>query len=659
MKSFKILLFAASVCAATMTSCEDFLNRKPLDQGADVSYFKSPEHFKAYANSLYSSLITFKDKSEEGNDLLHVRNTIGMGEEAPVAADGDNYTNQYNNIRSCNRLLSYAEAYVGNKEEIAQYVAEAYFFRAYCHFYLMRRYGGIVLSTHVMETDSPELQGNRNSRYEVTAQILADLQVAIEGLPEEKKISSTDKGHVSKEAAKTFKSRVLLYEATWEKYVGDTTDGDGVNSGAGSAKPVDYPSIEVMLAEAVKLTEEVITEAETGTFELFTGFTSTFDNPYITALDLNPEKRDWSPYYLFTLEDINNGVKSNPLGWTKKENKEYLLSKHYDYNLGTITTGGSGNTWCQNIEGYSAPNRKMVDMYLCKNGKPIRYADGRVNPQFDGYDGLSSEFNNRDNRMTSLVYIMGDSYWGYETTGGFNSAGGANYEVYNYGIMDGNKPDDMVGAKLEHYVTLSRGTQGGYANRKFHSESTNLQRELAFNYPIIRLSEVYLIFAEAKAELGTITQEDLDRSINIIRVKRGGIAPLSSALVQSFGSTLLDEIRRERTVELFIEGFRMDDIKRWGIAEQEENINVESRVVTPNSELRSVRNPYELASFPHIFDDDLYQGSWPFGINETGENGVQYALIIEKRSNGFKRRNYLHPLPTDEIKLNPNLLQNP
>jgi starch-binding outer membrane protein, SusD/RagB family len=77
-----------------------------------------------------------------------------------------------------------------------------------------------------------------------------------------------------------------------------------------------------------------------------------------------------------------------------------------------------------------------------------------------------------------------------------------------------------------------------------------------------------LNFAEAKAELGTLTQADLDMSINKLRDRVGmphlTLNPPMDPRYASWGvSSNIVEIRRERRVELFMEGFRYDDLRRW------------------------------------------------------------------------------------------------
>jgi hypothetical protein len=90
------------------------------------------------------------------------------------------------------------------------------------------------------------------------------------------------------------------------------------------------------------------------------------------------------------------------------------------------------------------------------------------------------------------------------------------------------------------------------------------------DYPALRYAEVLLSFSEARAELEQLTQDDLDRSVNLLR-RRAGMPPLllstpaDPVMQQSFPGipALLLEIRRERRVELAVEGFRFDDLMRW------------------------------------------------------------------------------------------------
>ena len=145
-----------------------------------------------------------------------------------VPNDDSRWGNCYGNIRATNHMFERAvSSYTGNLADIKKELAEGHFFRAYNYFYLLKFFGGVPVVTKVLDVTSPELYGKRNSRYEVVNLILSDLDEAIAGLPLEQNITSADKGKISKQAAQAFKARVLLYEATWRKYNGTSTDFEG------------------------------------------------------------------------------------------------------------------------------------------------------------------------------------------------------------------------------------------------------------------------------------------------------------------------------------------------------------------------------------------------------------------------------------------------
>ena len=185
--------------------------------------FKTPEHFEQAANALYN-VIGWKNldnKPSYGDIMDRGTDISGLGSNGGGSAPEGNWSwdKPYSHIRTCNILLEKAEAYDGSQSDIAQSVGTAYFFRAWQHFYLLQHFGGVPISDHVLTVSDGVLQAPRNSRYEVAAFIMSDLREAVKRLPKETEIPEGSKGKVSKEAAKSFLARVLLYEATWEKYV--------------------------------------------------------------------------------------------------------------------------------------------------------------------------------------------------------------------------------------------------------------------------------------------------------------------------------------------------------------------------------------------------------------------------------------------------------
>jgi hypothetical protein len=571
-------------------SCQDdFLDLKPQDTFNDASYFKKPADFKAFATDFYSQLIGWKspfggnevynhmDFSSDLSVYFNFQADVGRGTIAVGNGDG-RWDNPYSWIRKTNTLLSKEVGYTGNKSDIAQYISEAYFFRANAYYSLLKVFGGVPIITDPLTVNSPELTAPRNSRYEVVTQILSDLDKAIVNLPVETSIAATDKGRVSKWAAKALKAEIELYEATWRKYNGNSTDF------AGSAGPAS-DQIKDFLTDAAALSKEII---DNGGYSLW--------NYNSTAGMINE-----SYYYLFSLEDAG----SNPAGLTKASNNEFILYGVYDV---TLRPGGQNVSLTSQNAGSS---RKMMDMYLCTDGLPPSKS-----PLFQGYHTAGDEFKNRDLRLFG--------YYGAAPTAPAGLTGGG----------------------------------GGYGNRKFvaykYGTYRNANQESA-NYPIIRLAEVYLIYAEALIEKdGAITDADLNLSINKIRA-RAGVAPLTNVLASSNGLNMKEEIRRERTLELYREGFRYDDLKRWGTAEAELNQSVCGQVVGDASYV----TPYRTATGAATTSYKPETFVWGEEVVNTAQGPLKCIVIDGKTNRVFSKKNYLWPIPQGQINLNPNLKQNP
>jgi hypothetical protein len=557
-------------------SCSDFLDREPLSQGTEAIFFKTSDHFKQAANALYN-LEGWKDyngadyfKFDQNTDIIGFSSNGGGS-----AGESDwHWDRPYSYIRTCNILLEKAGEYAGDQSEIAPSVGTAYFFRAWQHFYLLQYFGGVPIVDHVLDLNDNVIYSARNSRYELVNLIANDLRTAISLLPKESAIAAVDKGKVSQEAAKAFLARVLLYEATWEKYVpsiGYDLDGDGTSTGAGTAKPAAYPSINDMLTEAKKWAGEVITEAETGTFALWN------------------ECDSLSYYYLFSIDEKGGNI-SNFLNKGKNTNKEFIFSVRYDYDVkkGGVNLAHSISAWSvgQNISTY------LGEMFPCRNGLPIRIsytgnmADARNNPDFLGFSRFYDEFRNRDYRFIGCARLPDRVSWMTDPAYGVaNTTVGKPYPDPVYPESPYNANDPAFNSKVAIYTpTLYGGTHNGYGNRKYMPEGLNrAEKTESPDWPLIRLAEVHLIYAEAAVELGNgqISDQDLNFSVNKNRA-RARVAPLTNALIANVWDAgwwdheqnktvckkmnMLDEIRRERACELFSEGFRENDLKRWGIA---------------------------------------------------------------------------------------------
>ena len=665
MKSIINRIFIASALTFSLSACSDFLNKEPLSQGTEAIVFKTPEHFEQAAYYLYDLYGWDYNAMDRNLDI----SGLGSNGGGTAPESSGSWGGPYGQIRDCNILLEKAEEYAGDKNAISHAVGTAHFFRAWQYFKLLKTYGRVPIADHSLDLTDPTLQAPRNSRYEVANFIINDLKEAVKLLTKEKDIPDADKGKISKEAAQSFLARVALYEGTWEKYVpsiGYDLDGDGTNSGAGTAKPEGYPSVTELLTLAKTMSKDVITEAETGTFKLWN------------------ECDSLSYYYLFNIDDAEGNI-PNFKGKGKATNKEFIIYRKYDFNIAKPNKNISHTV----IVGLATSiSQQFGESFLCRNGLPIRIcytgnmANAQNNPQFEGYKTFVGEYRNRDYRFISCTYIPDRTFWSSRVEDGRQlTATGKPYpdpvfpqndEVYNPGDPAYSSSCGVFKPTLRNNSTAS-----GYGSRKYLIEGANRPSNTeSADYPNLRLAEVHCIYAEATCELngGNISDEDLDFSINKNRA-RARVAPLTNALIANVWDAgywdyeqnktvckkmnMLDEIRRERACELFGEGHRMDDLKRWGIA----HINLVGQKLG-HYVLGTAYETEKANSAQYFGEPCYYPEKYPlrYGIYEgTGKNDPDYGRSIanDPTTLNFIQRDYLTPLPLDQMRLNTNLKQNP
>ncbi|MCD8044719.1 MAG: RagB/SusD family nutrient uptake outer membrane protein [Tannerellaceae bacterium] len=380
--------------------------------------------------------------------------------------------------------------------------------------------------------------------------------------------TATEDGRLTKCAAWAMLSRVALYEGTWQKF----------HSG-GSDATVNTTRSTELLTIAQNAAGEVI---RSGKHQLF----------YDETLG------DQSYKYLFILED----VQCNPAGLTKKDNAEYILAyRHREGdNLGTnITHAMQANV--------VYITRKLANMYLCSDGLPIGKSIHPIS-----YTGATDEFMNRDMRMSNTFLQQGQKYWNNDSK----------WRI--------TWDDDDLNNSLEANVRAN----SGYQNNKWAVERMAEDSYESMDYPVIRYAEVLLNYAEAVYELNnSISDADLDYSLNLVRSRVNKDMPgLSNSLVTANGLSMREEIRRERTVELFLEGFRIDDLKRWKTAETE----------MPQTQL-GVK-----------VTGTWFEANWATQTRPLNSEGC--IILYDGRT--WDSKHYLYPLPSDQRQLNPQLGQN-
>ena len=335
--------------------------------------------------------------------------------------------------------------------------------------------------------------------------------------------------------------------------------------------------------------------------------------------------------------------------------EEVILARDYD-RAQNVMHEANANTLSPTY-GRPGMNKKIVNSYLMTNGDRFTDQPGYETMQY--YD----EMQNRDPRLTQTV--VGPGYMRINST---------TVSSPNFGAS-------TTGYQITKWVTDASGD--GYLG------SSN-------DYILFRAAEVYLNYAEAKAELGTLTQDDLKISIKKIRDRVGmpnidmdaanaNPDPYLCALESGYQNVtgpnkgVILEIRRERTIELLLEGFRYYDIIRWKEGKMFEQPFL--GMYFPGLTQGSGDNRYDVFDMndgtvgdKEKVDICIYTGKKPSVKNirkfyklgdefvlTDGDKGNIICHDIEKEPRQWREdRDYLYPIPTQERLLsNGTLSQNP
>lgn len=324
-------------------------------------------------------------------------------------------------------------------------------------------------------------------------------------------------------------------------------------------------------------------------------------------------------------------------------NSEVILVNIYDQNRNRS----------QNINGTvfgdyeQSPSRDLVQTYLMADGS--RFTD---QPGYETF-GFVKEFENRDPRLAQTLVYPG---WVRE-------------------------PDDLP------YIQRLNKNFTGYHQLKGYVNSTDQTTLNSVDFPVHRYAEALLILAEAKAELGILTQEDLDRSVNLLRRRvalpdliladaNANPDPIQAAKFPNLSGAnqgVILEIRRERRVELAFENSRYDDLMRWHAGKLLEQIPEgmyfpgvgdydvtgdgipDIKLIPDGQTIPADREQNELG-VPLVY---YTIGSFGGNAGVYLQHGVSGGtMITDNRTRTFlEPKYYYRPVPNTQIALNPNLRQ--
>lgn len=558
-------------------SCYSFLP-DPRDETSSLDLMTSDEVVTTYEHETFANFP--KGNYNASDPVISYWNTLFGG------------------IRRCYILLDNIDT-VPNMpaETVRTYKGEAKFLIAYYHFLLLKNYGPIPLIDRVLPIDMDKEDFPERESYDVCVDWIAALfDEAAEMLPADQ--TSTAYGRATSVAAKAIKSRMLLYAAS-PLFNGNSEYYSGFVSKIDGRHLISQTYSEEKWRRAAVAAREAIELATASGYSLYTSSTSpTFTQP------TDPVQRVLRLNFI----DYSN---SREVLWadTRVEDNYSIQYKSTPYLIGPASGNGLGVTLT------------MVESFFSENGLPIdidpdyNYAERYRYAEYhnDNCDGVTLNLNmHREPRFYAWVAFHN----GY-------------YEIQRDGkdrVQTQFRRDDVYG--IQQRTTNYSPT--GYLNKKGVSPLYACTREIEtkphYPWPVIRLAELYLNLAEACANLG-----EIDNAVEALRPvrERAGLPSVDEAFAEA-GLTLDKEMmirmaRQERTVELYMEGHRFWDVRRWK-------------------------------------EGDRYFNVRPKGMNFNGATDAEFFTVTEVvvQRSFTTPMNYLMPVPKDDINNNERkFVQNP
>jgi hypothetical protein len=508
-----------------------------------------------------------------------------------------NWTDPYRRIANANNIIENASKSPIDEKIRNRYLGEALFFRAWWYFDLVSKYGDVPLVLKVFnETQDPDLKMGRTPRAEVIEQCYNDLRSAATYLPTRAAMANTtnelDRRRATRSAALALMVRIGLHEGTMRKYHNIGSDW------------------QAQLDIAINAFNELKAEGH----QLYTGNGA---YAYLGAF----------------LEESNNA------------NLEIIFGKAHGPN-GTSGSGYWNNNYSTSAQESWAATRWMIDTYL--------YADGLPGEKSSYYLPTADE-------------ISYNSVFGFEADG-ITPNGHPRDPRLPLSFWRELDPDDnttltVAGVKIawsvrrgelfNHYYNTTRHAPGYHFKKNQagqYAMSTNSDNS---DNILIRWGEMLISYAEALYERnGSITDAQLDETVNALRARVGFNAKLTNAFATAHGLNMLEEIRRERTIELMVEGRRYADIIRWKIAEQV----LPKALIGCHLFISETREPPTAVMIEQACTDVKGYNAGVFVYPSANIWVCQRAADRSFRAD----RDYYYPIPTNEIaKSEGNIVQNP
>jgi hypothetical protein len=491
---------------------------------------------------------------------------------------GVNRTNYV--IENVNRMILTAKPESVPKLETI--VGEARLLRGMVYFRLISMWGDVPYFSKVINDNSEVSSLSRVPIAQVKDSIMADFTYAFEKLP----VKGSAVGRAGKPAALAFRGKLQLFWASWNKF--------------------GWPELETFKPSA--------TAADAAYTAAAADFKSVI-NDYGLNLFRNGEpgeidslgKAEKLPNYYYLFTPIANNDPEIIMGFTHggvgtgqgEELMRDVAGRSHEGSQCWVTPRYEiADRYQSIVTGDFAP--KLIPMNAANAGARTAL-NSAVNP---------NSYRNRDYRMKASIM------WDYEVSVGMISLKSTGWCPFIYKTW--NQPIVIDGVSYTTYNT--DGSNSGYVFRKFLRNYAGQGRaEGDYNYPVMRLADVYLMYAEAT---NAVTGPQADAIALVNKIRRRGNLPALKADKSASAASFFEAIEQERIIELLGEGQRGFDIRRWRALE---------RVWCPPNGL----------------------GVWR--IDSHGANMSQYWQNAPERT---YQQAYIFRIPPSERDRNPNLSQN-
>ncbi|MCQ2154020.1 MAG: RagB/SusD family nutrient uptake outer membrane protein [Bacteroidales bacterium] len=675
-----IIISIAAVCLIATACNDEFLEKYPKTDLTEQNTFLDYNGFKAFMYPCYdlfftTAIATNFNTNHCGSQLwgdiyagiLTSRDNVAANSYAyrTVTPNTNGGGWDFSYIRRINIMLSHVNDGGLSEADAKHWEAVGRFFRAWWYMELVDRFGDVPWVDKVLDDSSPEAYGTRTRRDTVVTHICEDFEFAIDNIGDD--VSKDGTNPLTADACRAAYSRFLLREGTWAKYH--------------KLQNEDPATLLKKCQEVSKVLMDKYTTLYEGTDEC---------NPGTGYGELwTTESLKGVPGVIFSQEYVT------------------LIKMH------------RGNDFEHIAAHYSDAPQHTIDMFLMKNGKPISnsesgYEEGDIYANFRDRDPrlylniqppyltVAQNFAEPDLITTFPKWRfanVGETIGSYTVKDEADSAKlreyidlmGANKQCVRGGDFGGtgmkrcpgqNWGADMVWNSPNLYDSGTKAfmkCRTGYyfwKNYDMWEYATGSTAECTADKPIFKIEEVLLNYAEAAFELGTFNQSVADITINKLRERVGmpamilteinadfdpardkGNAPwLTGELSKYEVDPVLWEIRRERQIELFGEGFGFYDVRRWGKADYYINRQPCGMYIEGTSV------PFGNGSFTaNVVDYNTIKTSGkaePQNIS-AGAGWLYTAPSPLTQGGGWIDTYYLTMVPTREIVLNPQLTQNP